>query len=297
MSEFIIPNNTIEFNKSDANPISKKTIDYPNLTSFFHYVHQSVNKAQHIFRDFIDKPKVYEVLNPYNFHIDDYDDDLQSVLSKKYNTDMNDYLFFELYEIRKKYHLESKTPENKGDKQDIQHAMLKCSSIYYDYNIEHPMFQENILLSKITKDIDSILVNSVKGDSLIISLYDMNTSVIKKLILRLRQMFENTYIYQPYTTPIYFGRKYLILQNLIKYDRISEFITENKEYLFSVYPDLVHIDEEYDQMIYRLNINYYIGLNKFLVYIKNQNYRGKEYSEYRSQCILNNIKWLKKFSP
>lgn len=296
MTEFIIPNNSIKFNKKEANPIFKKTIDYPNMTSFFHFVHQSVNKCQHIFRDYIDKPKVYEVINPYNFKIDDYDDDLQSILSKKYDTDMNDYLFFELYELRKKYKLESKSPINKGDKQNIQHAMLKCSSIYYDYNIQKPMFQENILFSKISTDIDSILSKSTKGDSLIISLYDMNTSVIKKLILRLRQMFENVFIYQPFSTPIYFGRKYLVLQNLTNYISIDEFITTKKEYLFNIYPDINYNDEDYDKMVYQFNINYYIGLNKFLVYINNQNFRGKEYSEYRNQSILNTIKWIKKFT-
>jgi len=85
-------------------------IDYPRFTlGFQHFIHQSKDKMQ-ILEQFEGKKKVYQVLNPFERYIDNYEEDIGKVSKKYFNLEKEkpDILsrgFYKLWEILVIYNL------------------------------------------------------------------------------------------------------------------------------------------------------------------------------------------------
>lgn len=86
--------------KFNGNINFSKNIDYPKLDyGFNHYLHQSNDKKKIFIDNFKDKKKVYDIVNNFDYNIDDYDEDILNFFTNKFSNNLFDLNFFKLWEV------------------------------------------------------------------------------------------------------------------------------------------------------------------------------------------------------
>lgn len=85
--------------KAHPNPQFSVNIDYPLcVNGFTHFYHASKNKLE-ILDQFVDKKKVYLVLNKFETKVDNYDQSIEIVADKYLSSHPIDTSFYELWEL------------------------------------------------------------------------------------------------------------------------------------------------------------------------------------------------------
>ena len=130
----------------------------------------------------------------------------------------------------------------------------------------------------------------------------------------LTSFYEENYIYKPYYSRESNSEKYIICKNF-KYDQVKdakvvedklinlEKILENmktNDFVFDIMPELKLPDDFISTFRY-LNISIankqQIMINKIVKYIKENNYYGEKYHNYRNDQIESTKKWISEYYP
>ena len=306
--------------------IYSELITYPLFALGFHsFIHRTRN-AMNITKTIQSKTDFYYVVNPFENKILNYEDDLNNS-TKLYFKTKDEYTndFNKLWEILFVFDILKENIYINGNKElqecielfrdktgSIKTKILKdfkyCDLYISNQKtqIEDENYIEQASYNSLLKQIIDILSNLNNKGNVILQIYDTFTIPTIKMMYILQSCFEEAYIYKPYTSRNSESEKYLVLKkfksnnNIIKtLENANKNMKKNK-YLADIFPELI-IPKEYLNVIKFINIklvNYQqIIINDIIKYIKENNYFGNKYHEYRDKQIECTKWWIKNFYP
>ena len=164
------------------------------------------------------------------------------------------------------------------------------SKYIYDENFKE---QESYIL--IFGEIVAALSVQNKGGNFVLKMFDTFTETSVKMIYILSMFYENTYVYKPFTSLDSDDEKYIVCKNF-KFNQKD--IVKELKYLTEIL-DKMNTDKFIDGIISKLNIpqtflntmkfvnielinKQQITINKIVTFIKNNNYFGEDYHNYKN---------------
>ncbi len=200
----------------------------------------------------------------------------------------------------------------KDIKKSKKYADLVTADGGFDWNNEN--YQEQEAFQLIFGEIIAALRVQNKGGSFVLKLFETFTNVTIKMIAIASSFYEEAYIFKPFFSRTSNSERYLILKGF-KYDQSKDktFLNKNLEileemlskmntnqYIVDIFSDL-EVNKTFLNQIKYSNIqianNQQILINKIVVYIKGNNYFGKEYHKYHDEQITAVKWWIDTFFP
>jgi len=197
-------------------------------------------------------------------------------------------------------------------KKDIEksksYADLVTADGGFDWDDENYQEQEGYQL--ILGEIVAALRVQAKGGHFVLKIFETFTIPSIKLIYLLSSFYEETYIYKPFFSRTSNSEKYIVCKGF-KYDQNSianklkslENILElmnSMKFVCDIYPDL-DMPKEYLDRFKFINIKIsnpqQIMINEIVKYIKENNYYGEKYHEFREKQIEATKWWIGTFYP
>jgi 23S rRNA U2552 (ribose-2'-O)-methylase RlmE/FtsJ len=161
--------------------------------------------------------------------------------------------------------------------------------------------------------ITALKIQAPKGN-FVLKIYETFTLPTLKIIYLLGTFYEEMYIYKPYFSRLSNSEKYLICKHF-KYDQkkdnkfleqkikvLEKCLTEmnSLKFVYDIFPSLL-LPNEYLDNIKFINIKFanlqQIMINEIIKYIKENNYFGDKYHEYREKQIEATKWWTNTFFP
>ena len=172
-------------------------------------------------------------------------------------------------------------------------------------------YQEQEAFQLIFGEMVAALRVQEKKGSFVLKLFETFTNVSLKMIYMLTSFYEECYIYKPYFSRESNSEKYLICKKFkysqdkklnSKIEILEEILSKmsSNEFLIDIFPELKLPDKFVKNFIYintKLANKQQIMINKIVTFIKNKNYFGEEYHEYRNNQIQANKWWITNFLP
>jgi hypothetical protein len=222
--------------------------------------------------------------------------------SKDYSKDINDGELQAIKTYRQKF-LE------KQSKKDNFYREYKKNITADLIIINNNLDKENIIIENLLKNIVDVLNCQNKKGNLILKLGDTYTMPTIKIIHLLTSLYKDCYLYKPFFSRSSDNEKYIICKNfdvndvkkiIINLETIIKTIKLN--YITDIFID---ISQEILQDIFNtikvINIKLVnqqqIIINDIIKYIKENNYYGDKYHEYRNQQIDATQWWITNFLP
>jgi len=172
---------------------------------------------------------------------------------------------------------------------------------------ENMNIQEQDSYKIIILQIINALNIQAKNGSLICKVYETFTDVMGKIIIILKSFYDNVYITKPFMSRRSDSEKFIVCEGYkgaTKFDKLENIfdkIEKNKnKNLVSIFPDY-ELGKNFKATL--INSNKIIAnqqfetLNKMIVFVENQNFRGDDYTNYRNIQINASKFWLDKFFP
>jgi len=201
-------------------------------------------------------------------------------------------------------------------KKDIEKSKQYADLVTADGEIEwdDPNFQEQEGYKLILGEIITALNVQAKDGNFVLKIFESYTIPTIKLLYILSSFYNETYIYKPYFSRMSDSERYVICKGF-KYDPKKDSTLLNKRikslqkvleemntlrFLYDIYPDLI-IPQSFKNKIKFININIanpqQIMINKIVKYIKENNYFGDNYHNYREEQIEATKWWVNIFYP
>lgn len=175
-------------------------------------------------------------------------------------------------------------------------------------------FQEQEAFQLILGEIIGALRVQAKNGHFVLKLFETFTYVTLKMLYILTSFYENSFIYKPFFSRSSNSEKYIICKNF-KFDQkkdvkildekikvledVLEKMSTNK-YVTEIFPDL-KLSTEFVSRFRYINVKIMnkqqIMINKIVKYIKDNNYFGEKYNNYRNDQINATEWWNKNFYP
>jgi 23S rRNA U2552 (ribose-2'-O)-methylase RlmE/FtsJ len=193
-----------------------------------------------------------------------------------------------------------------------KYANLVTADGGFEWNDEN--FQEQEAYRLVMGQIVSALRVQAKNGTFVLKLFESFTEVTLKMLYILSSFYEENYIYKPYYSRESNSEKYIICKKF-KYDQVKdskvledklqsmELILENmntKGYIYDILPNL-KLPEEFRSTFRYLNISIanrqQIMINKLVTYIKENNYYGEKYHNYKNDQIESTKNWVSEYYP
>lgn len=193
-----------------------------------------------------------------------------------------------------------------------KYANLVTADGGFEWNDEN--FQEQEAYRLVMGQIVSALRVQAKDGTFVLKLFESFTEVTLKMLYILSSFYEENYIYKPYYSRESNSEKYIICKGF-KYDQVKdskiledkllsmETILENmntKGYIYDILPNL-KLPEDFRSVFRYLNISIankqQIMINKLVTYIKENNYYGEKYHNYRNDQIESTKNWISEYYP
>lgn len=323
-----LPKNNVEIKNGEL-AITSPFENIPLFSLGFHYFIEKTRNAMSITDKLETKNDFYYVVNQYEPDISNYEDSL-SVMSKIYlKEDIKSREFYILWEIFFLFNIASDenmkflmlNQENEDNSQAIK---LFREKFYNKQNKKDEISIKNknsdlIIVTKFVKkenDFLEILVDELKmileyqnnKGNLILKISDTFTLPTIKLIYLITSLYDETYLYKPLFSRPSESEKYLICKNfnskdakkiISKLDGISK-LFKSKEFISDIFLDL-QVSKEFIDIIKFTNIKLVnqqqILINEIVKYIKDNNYFGDKYHEFRNHQIEATNWWLSNFYP
>jgi hypothetical protein len=275
------------------------------------------------------KNEFYYVVNPFEANIANYEDNINN-LSKIYfknNIESREfYKFWEIcfiFDIVDKENMQMLFLNDFGEKQAIEYYRNKFLDkvskkdkyiIKFNKDLDVDLIisnnnitNENNIIVLLINDIIKILQTQKKKGNCIIKLNDTFTNVTLKLILLLSSLYSESYFYKPFFSRPTESEKFIILKNYEDVDtkkiisNLEEILKLSKNnYITDIFLD-IDIPQNLIDLFKFTNIklvNYQqIMINDIVKYIKDNNYFGDKYHEYRNQQINASEWWVTNFYP
>ena len=194
---------------------------------------------------------------------------------------------------------------NKSKNNDEIDLVLADSMI----KVEDENFQEQESYQLLLKQIVSALSTQSKGGNFILKIFETFTLPSIKLVYLLSSFYESTYIYKPYYSRASTSEKYLVCKgfksaqgndNKIKLLENAIQLMNSNKYVFDIFPSLI-IPQTYLDTFKFINIKIanpqQIMINEIVKYIKENNYYGEKYHNFREKQIEATKWWVNYFYP
>ena len=276
----------------------------------------------------------YYIVNPFESTIANYDDNLdnlakiylkQDIISKDFYKYWEIYFLFDIFPENNSEILILKDTNDNGDIQSIKlyrdkfsDKESKTDKIYKEYNksMTVDLIILNITINKENDNIRIFIENLIKilkcqkkKGNAILKIGDTYTLPTIKLIYLLSILYEDIYIHKPFFSRPSDNEKYLICKNFNGKDT-KKIITNLETILLSSKNNNItdiFLNLTVDMIENMLNIFKFINIklinyqqiiiNEIIKYIKENNYFGDKYHEYRNQQIEATQWWLHNFFP
>lgn len=322
-----LPKNNIEIKNKEISIITLPSENNPLFSLGYHHFIDRTRDAMSITKKLESKNEFYYVVNQYEPNISNYEDSL-SAMSKIYlKEDVKIREFYSLWEIFFLFDVAS--DENMkflilNDKDEQQTVNLFREKFYSktskkdEINLK-PKNADLIIATKFLKkenDFFEILVEELKTileyqnnkGNLILKISDTYTLPTIKLIYLITSLYDETYLYKPLFSRPSEPEKYLICKGFNSKDNkklISNLdsilkLFKLKDYITDIFTDF-EIPKEFIDIIKFTNIKLVnqqqILINEIVKYIKDNNYFGDKYHEFRNQQIEATKWWLTNFYP
>jgi len=328
-------NNNIDIFTKDKNlVISSPYQNNPLFSLGYHYFIGRTRGAMSITDKLESKNDFYYVVNPYELSIPNYEDTLNN-LSKVYlkkEIESRDFyklweIFF-LFDIANESNLEFLILEDNGedlvfelfrnkfyDKESKKDKINKKykKGVKADIIIANKVSNtENNFVEVLIDQIKNILESQNKNGHLVLKIYDTFTMSTLKLIYLITSMYSESYIYKPFFSRPSDKEKYIICKNFNLTDKqkstslkkiidnLDIIIKEKKQYISDLFLD-VELSKEFIDLFKFTNIKLVnqqqILINEIVKYIKDNNYFGDKYHNYRNTQIEATQLWVTNFFP
>jgi hypothetical protein len=324
-------NNLDIFTKSNNLVINAPFENHPLFTLGYHYFIGRTRDAMNIVDKLDTKSEFYYVVNPFEPVITNYDDNINN-LSKIYlkqEIESRDfYKFWEmcfLFDVIDGENLDIMVLKDYGEiqaiklyrekfldkqsKKDKYHKELK-KGVTADLIIANEAsLKENKFVENLLEQLINILGCQNKKGNLILKVGDTYTAPTIKLIYLLSTLYKECYVYKPFFSRPSDNEKYIICKNFEGTD--SKKVISNLEtilkssksnYITDIFLDITDemLKEIYDSfkvINIKLTNQQQIVINDIVKYIKDNNYYGDKYHEYRNQQIESSQWWVTNFLP
>jgi len=308
------------------------TSSYENHALFslgYHHFIDRTRDAMSITNKIDSKNDFYYVVNAFESNIQNYEETINT-FAQRYIKNLNtpDNNFYKLWEIYFLFDIGNKNNINIyiNDNED---SILKYRNKFYEkskkdniyksissknkvdlliFNNNENNMLENNYIDKLLKYCVDILSSQNKNGELILQVYDTFTLPTIKLLYLIVSLYEESYIYKPFFSRPSDSEKFIICKNYSNknindvIDNLNSIINENKGNLFinDIFND-VEVPDNFLKMFSFVNIKLVntqqILINKIITYIKDNNYYGDKYHEYRNLQIESNKWWINYFFP
>ena len=182
----------------------------------------------------------------------------------------------------------------------------------FEWNDEN--YQEQEAYRLVMGQIVSALRVQAKNGTFVLKLFETFTDVSLKMLYVLSSFYQENYIYKPFYSRESNSEKYIICKGF-KYDQVKdikvledklvtlEVILKNmntRGYIYDILPNL-ELPNDFRSIFRYLNIsianNQQIMINNLVSYIKENNYYGEKYHNYRNNQIESTKKWVSEYYP
>jgi len=325
-------NNDLDiFIKTNNLVINSPYENHPLFTLGYHYFIGRTRDAMNIVDKLETKSEFYYVVNPFEPNIPNYDDNINN-LSKIYlkqEVESRDfYKFWEicfLFDVVDGDNLDIMVFKDYGELQAIKlyrqkflEKQSKKDKFYKEYKtgitadliiINDISNKENIFVETLLHNLINVLNCQNKKGNLILKLGDTYTTPTIKIIHLLTTLYKDCYLYKPFFSRPSDNEKYIICKNFDINDTkklITNLETIIKTIKINYITDIfIDISQEILQDLYNtikiINIKLVnqqqIIINDIVKYIKDNNYYGDKYHEYRNKQIESNQWWISNFFP
>jgi hypothetical protein len=322
-------NNNIDIFTKDKNlVISSPYQNNPLFCLGYHYFIGRTRSAMSITEKLESKNEFYYVVNPYELNIPNYEDTLNN-LSKIYlkkEIESRDFykiweIFF-LFDIANESNLEFLVLEDQGEGESFElfrdkfySKESKKDKINNKYKkginadiivASHVLSNENNYVVDLIDQIKIILETQNKNGHLVLKIFDTFTMVTLKLLYLITSMYDESYIYKPFFSRPSESEKYIICKNFNGtnskkiIENLDTILKDNKEYISDIFLDL-ELPEEFIDLFKFINVKLVnqqqILINEIVKYIKDNNYFGDKYHNYRNDQIEATQWWITNFFP
>jgi len=323
-------NNNIDIFTKDKNlVISSPYQNKPLFSLGYHYFIGRTRSAMSITDKIESKNDFYYVVNPFELNIPNYEDTLNQ-LSKVYlkkEIESRDFyklweIFF-LFDIANESNLEFLVFLVYGEDQ----AFVLFRDKFYDkeskkdkiYNKYKKGINADVIVSNkasntendfveiLIEQIKNILESQNKNGHLVLKVYDTFTTPTLKLLYLITSMYSESYIYKPFFSRPSDSEKYIICKNFINastskklIDNLEKIMKEKKENISDIFLD-VELPKEFIDLFKFSNVKLVnqqqILINEIVKYIKDNNYFGDKYHNFRTTQIEATQWWATNFFP
>lgn len=178
-----------------------------------------------------------------------------------------------------------------------------------EIKVDDENFQEQESYQLLLKEIVTALSIQAKGGNFILKIFETFTLPSIKLVYLLSSFYDSTYIYKPYYSRASTSEKYLVckgfksekgIDNKIKLLENAIDLMNSNKYVFDIFPSLI-VPQTYLDTFKFINIKIanpqQIMINEIVKYIKENNYYGEKYHNFREKQIEATKWWVNYFYP
>ena len=193
-------------------------------------------------------------------------------------------------------------------KRDIGQNKIGLVTADGGFEWEDENYQEQEAYQLILGEIITCLKVINKGGNFVLKIFETFTMVTIKMVYLLSSFFEETYVYKPYFSRKSNSEKYLVCKNfkfetkdiekkIKNMEKVLESM-ETKSYIADIFTNL-EIPDEFLNLMKYINIQIaneqQIQINKMITYIKNNNYFGEKFHQYKDEQIKASEWWINNF--
>ena len=325
-------NNDLDiFTKTSNLVINSPYENHPLFTLGYHYFIGRTRDAMNIVDKLETKNEFYYVVNSFEPIVANYEDNLNNMAKIYLKQDIESrdfYKFWEmcfLFDVVDGKNLDIMVLKDYGELQAIKlyrQKFLEKQSKNDKYHKEHKngisadliivndiSNKENAFVEILLQNLVNILNCQNKKGNLIIKLGDTYTTSTIKIIYLLTTLYKECYLYKPFFSRPSDNEKYIICKNfdnsdikkvVVNLETIIKSIKVN--YITDIFIDISHeMLQELYNTIKVINVKLVnqqqIVINDIVKYIKDNNYYGDKYHEYRNQQIEATQWWITSFFP
>jgi hypothetical protein len=324
-------NNLDIFTKTDNLVINSPYENHPLFMLGYHYFIGRTRDAMNIVDKLETKSEFYYVVNPFEPNVANYEDnvnDLAKLYLKKEVESRDFYKFWEMcfiFDVVDGDNLDIMVFKDYGElqaiksyrdkflekqsKKDKYHKEYKKGSTADLIIVNDVSNKENVFVEILLENLVKILNCQNKKGNLILKLGDTYTTPTIKIIQLLTTLYKDCYLYKPFFSRPSDNEKYIVCKNFDGGDikkLVSNLETIIKSlktnYITDIFIDINHeMLQELFNTIKIINIKLVnqqqIVINDIVKYIKDNNYYGDKYHEYRNQQIEASQWWVSNFFP
>ena len=193
-------------------------------------------------------------------------------------------------------------------KRDIGQNKISLVTADGGFEWENENYQEQEAYQLILGEIIAGLRVISKGGNFVLKIFETFTMVTIKMVYLLTSFFEETYVYKPYFSRKSNSEKYLVCKNFKFETKEIENKLKNMEqllesmdttsYVADIFTNL-EIPDEFLNLMKYINVQIaneqQILINKMITYIKNNNYFGEKFHQYKDEQIKSSEWWINNF--